>query len=111
MKKLIKDYIDAVRSVQQKERVLDSALQSLNADNCITSLIPYEYENIINALLHRLIGADKFDWVLWWIENDYDMATVSDHTGTMEIKTFDEFYSYVFEHKTVSELSEERIKT
>lgn len=99
-KTLLKLFIDETLKLHKLEDRLNDAFCDLNYDNQVMRVLPDSYTDMVFALL-QLNNSDS-SWVSWWMYED--TKGVSDTTGCMDLETFDEFYAFVFEAKTVAEI-------
>ena len=100
MKNLLKLYVDETQKLKELEDSFNTSMRSINEDNQIWSIVPYSYTRMVLKLL-RLTESQE-DWLNWWMWED--TKGVSDETGQMNLDSFDDFYAFVFENKTVSEI-------
>lgn len=109
---LVEYYIDEISEVRKLDNSISNAFQEINPDNYVLSLVPAKIWTVLDTLLREIFTEGEVDWIHWWIyERSAICISVSDNTGCMDLETFDEFYKFAFENKTVSEIQSEKENT
>lgn len=103
-KELLKLYIDETHKLHKLEDILNNSLQNLYPDNSVFSVIPDSYRLMVSKLLQLTDSQENM--LSWWMYED--TKGVEDKTGCMDLDSFDDFYSFVFENKTVAEIQSEK---
>jgi len=99
-KQLLEYYIAETEKLSDFKDSLNQVLESIAPENHIWSLVPESYQTMVLRLLQ--LTPEQEDWLSWWM---YESTKgVSDTTGCMDLDSFDDFYAFVFEHKTVAEI-------
>ncbi len=99
-KELLKMFLEESKDLNTTVQHLNQAFELLGAENQIWDIVPDSYKEMVWKLLQ--LTPEQSDWLSWWM---YENSTgVSDATGVMDLEDFDDFYAFVFEHKTVSEI-------
>ncbi len=95
-KELCKRYIEVINSTRVKEEVLEDALQAINADNFIISLVPDEVTTLLNDMFAAIVGQVAYDWITWWLyETDQKPSKVWVYEVETKIESFEDLWEAV----------------
>ena len=104
-KKILKQYIDAYKDLQEKEDAISTALGKINSDNQIFSLVPDHYQQAVEGLLKETLGIQNLDNLYWWIyECDYGTNRPyiwfkdTPNSTPIVLDTFDKLYDFMVEY-------------
>ena len=99
-KELVEHYIKTKSLVDKKTSNFSDVLATINEDNYIVGLIPYEYENMVDALATELFGLNGFDWICWWLY-DANQAPSKIWINDVEIaiNNFEDLWDNVLVHE------------
>lgn len=98
-KKIALQYVEASLSLRDKETKLSDALLGLYSDNYLISVIPEDYQHLVNTLVLEVLGGEIVDWLDWWL---YEADRVNNQVTTIDgvdltINSFDELWEKVIE--------------
>ena len=72
----IYDYVQAVKYQSECEIIVDTALRTLNPDNCIMGTAQ-PLQNAYTKLVRELLTTTQFDWLMWYMyESDYGQRSM-----------------------------------
>jgi hypothetical protein len=92
-KELILEFLAVNNSCSSKQNAVNSALRLLNGDNWIISTVPTEVEELLWKLLTQIIGAEKADWLQWWLyEAEQKPSVTWKGVNTIPINNFEDLW-------------------
>lgn len=114
-KELIEKYVTSTLEFEKKQRAVEQAFGAIDAENIVSTLVPYEYYDMVNQLVMSVIGEEAFETLMWWMydvvdDNGNRSGHMEDETGSITVTTFEELYAIVFEKKPISDILKQRVE-
>lgn len=73
-KEVMTNYVKAIQKQYELTNAIEGALRKIDSDNQLMGLVSGELSSAVDQMLLEVMGAEKFDWLSWWMW-DCDFGT------------------------------------
>ena len=93
MKDLFVRFVNEYQKMNAAEDKLIAALEDLDIDNRVSTILPSGFKLVAEDLLVAVVGKEAVDVIFWWIYDSVDQVAMIDGR-CVKINTVDELWDY-----------------